>query len=342
MKRCRRGSGTNLKNGLLTAVAVAVAAAASLAFASSAGAQVQLTPFGGQSYATPYHVAAPPGDTDRVFVSEGAGTIQLVKSGVTQPQPFLSIGDVRFGGGCGECGLFSMAFAPDYATSGLFYVFYTRDDPTAGNQHFLVIREYSRSAGDPDLADPASGRDVLVIPHFTATNHNGGQLQFGPDGFLYIATGDGGSTPENAQDLTSRLGKLLRIDPRDPAGTDTYSIPAGNPFADAGPNADEIYSYRAAQPLPVLVRPADRGTHDRGRRPGHQRGDRPQARRARPRARTSAGAASRAPIPSRRPGPVLRPASLITRLLSSSTRTRRWAARRSTEGSWSEISPFPP
>ena len=141
-------------------------------------------------------MASPPGDADRVFVVEGTGTIRLVKGGVTQAQPFLSIPadvlDVNETG-C-ECGMFSMAFAPDYATSGLFYVFYTRDAP-APDEHFLAIEEFRRSAANPDVADPATRRPVLTIPHFTASNHNGGQLQFGPDGMLYVAVGDGGNTP---------------------------------------------------------------------------------------------------------------------------------------------------
>jgi Glucose / Sorbosone dehydrogenase len=194
-------------------------------------------------------------------VVEAAGTIRLVKGGVTQPTPFLDIGaevlDINEGG-C-ECGLLSMAPAPDYAASGLFYVFYTRDDPTPGSNHYLRIDEYRRSAANPDLADPSSRRIVLEIEHFTASNHNGGQLQFGPDGLLYIAVGDGGNTPELAQSLTTRLGKLLRIDPRGGAPFQ-YSIPADNPFADGpGGNADEIYAYGLRNPYRFSF---DRATGD--------------------------------------------------------------------------------
>ena len=142
-----------------------------------------------------------------MFVVEGGGTIRLVLNGSTQPAAFLDISTDACvqADGCGsESGMFSMAFAPDYATSGLFYVFYTRD---AAMQHDLVIREFQRSPTDPNDAIEASGRDVMVIPHPDASNHNGGQLQFGPDGLLYISTGDGGSTPQLAQSLTTRLGK---------------------------------------------------------------------------------------------------------------------------------------
>lgn len=227
------------------------------ATALPAPAQVQLTrfPAPASTFATPYHVAGAPGDPTRVFVVEAGGTIRLVKGGVTQPTLFLDASaEVWSGaeGGC-ECGMFSMAPAPDYASSGLFYVFYTRDvpgtSPSVQPFHDLVVEEVRRSATDPDVADPASRRVVLEIPHRTASNHNGGQLAFGPDGLLYLAVGDGGNTPQLAQDLTSRLGKLLRIDPRDPAGPDAYAIPADNPFADgAGPNADEVYAYGLRNP----------------------------------------------------------------------------------------------
>jgi glucose/arabinose dehydrogenase len=224
---------------LLTATFLLVLAGAAPALAQ------QLVPFGGQSYALPYYVAGEPGDPSRVYVVEAAGTIRLVEGGVTQPGAFLDISaDVVDGG---EAGLFSMAFAPDYASTGLFYVFYTRD--VNPGTHDLVIREFRRTT-DPDDIDEGTGRDVLVIAHPTNTNHNGGQLQFGPDGHLYVATGDGGggNDPDaNAQDLNSLLGKLLRIDPVGDAPLE-YGIPADNPFAGSIPGADEIYSYGLRNP----------------------------------------------------------------------------------------------
>jgi glucose/arabinose dehydrogenase len=204
--------------------------ALALVGASSASAQgVQLAPFGGQSFDSPFYVTSPPGDGSRVFVVEGGGEIKLVKNGVTQGTSFLDIsGEVhdQGEGGC-ECGLFSIAFAPDYASSGLFYVYYTRD--LSPGLHSLRIEEYKRSAANPDLADPASRRIVLDIAHLGADNHNGGQLQFGPDKFLYAATGDGGSGQSaNAQNPGSLLGKLLRIDPR--GSTQVYSTGLRNPY----------------------------------------------------------------------------------------------------------------
>ncbi len=237
---------------------------ATLAFAvlvaSSASAQsVQLVPFGGQSYSSPFHVASPPGDASRVFVVEGTGSIRLVKDGVTQGAAFLDINTSvldQSEGGC-ECGMFSIAFAPDYASSGLFYVFYTRD--VSPGLHYLRIEEFRRSASNPDLADQGSRRIVLEIPHLSADNHNGGQLQFGPDKLLYIATGDGGNTPGNGQSLGTQLGKLLRIDPRGSAPF-SYSVPADNPFRDgADGNAEEIYSSGLRNPYRFSF---DRSTGD--------------------------------------------------------------------------------
>jgi Glucose / Sorbosone dehydrogenase len=150
-----------------------------------------------------------------------------------------------------------MAFAPDYPSSGLFYVFYTRD--VNPGLHYLRIEEFRRSASNPDLADPGSRRIVLEIPHLNADNHNGGQLQFGPDKLLYISTGDGGSTPGNGQSLGAPLGKVLRIDPRGPAPF-TYSVPSDNPFRDgAGGAADEIYSSGLRNPYRFSF---DRSTGD--------------------------------------------------------------------------------
>jgi glucose/arabinose dehydrogenase len=228
---------------------LAAATALLVAVAPAAAQSVKLAPFGGQTFSLPFHVTGAPGDPSRVFVVEGGGTIRLVKNGVTQPTPFLDIGsDVYRGSGCfySDCGLFSMALAPDYATSGLFYVFYTRA-PTGTEAFDLRIEEFRRSAADPDVADPASGRIVLEIP---SAAHNGGQLQFGPDGLLYISVGDGAccSDPNgNGQNTGVLNGKLLRINP---TGTmpGQYSVPADNPFAGATPGADEIYSYGLRNP----------------------------------------------------------------------------------------------
>jgi glucose/arabinose dehydrogenase len=228
--------------------------AALVAPTTASGQGAQLAQFGSGNFNAPRFVAGDPTDPGRVFVVEGAGRIRLVENGVTAATPFLDINaDVCFSSPepCGgESGLFSVAFAPDYATSGLFYVFYTRDAAVSTRQHYLRLEEFRRSAANPDVADLSSRRIVLEIPHLAASNHNGGGLHFGPDGHLYISVGDGGNGQSaNGQRLTTQLGKILRIDPADPPGAPRYSVPAGNPFADGpGGNADEIYSHGLRNP----------------------------------------------------------------------------------------------
>ena len=187
----------------------------------------------------PTFVTAPSGDGERLFVVVQQGRIRLVRNGAILPAPFLTVSVSC----CGERGLLSMAFSPNYALTGLFYVFYTATDGA------LTIDEYQRSASDPDVADPGSRRNVLTIPH-PRGNHNGGQLQFGPDGYLYVGTGDGGGAgdPDLAgQDLTTLLGKILRIDPRAESGA-PYTIPPDNPFVGQTPRRAEIWSYGLRNP----------------------------------------------------------------------------------------------
>jgi hypothetical protein len=194
----------------------------------AAGAAVTTVKVG--DFDSPIFVTSPPGDPQRIFVVEKGGQIELL-DGLARKQ-FVDIGTKIVDGG--EQGLLSMAFPADYATSGRFYVYYTApraDDPTGS---VLTIAEYRRSAGDPDAADPGSERIVLTIDHPTNGNHNGGQLEFGPDGLLYLATGDGGSgndPPNNAQNPASRLGKMLRIDPRQPGAVpELHALGLRNPW----------------------------------------------------------------------------------------------------------------
>jgi hypothetical protein len=185
----------------------------------------------------PVYVASAP-DTSGVFVVEQPGRIKLVQG--RSRSTFLNIaGLVRSGG---EQGLLSVAFAPNYPTSRLLYIYFTN---RAGDEQIAELR----ASADGRSADPGSLRTVLVIAHPTNTNHNGGQLQFGPDGLLYAGTGDGGGEgdqPDNAQNTNSLLGKILRIDPRAQGGQ-PYTIPPGNPFA-AGPGADEVYALGLRNP----------------------------------------------------------------------------------------------
>src|SRR5689334_3586174 len=173
--------------------------------ACNASARVHLVRVG--SFSAPIYVTAPRGDNSRVFVVERAGRIMLMRNGHKLRTPFLDIrGRVSEGG---ERGLLSMAFAPDYATSGRFYVDYT------DNGGDIRVVQFRRSS-NPNRALRGSARNVIRIEHSQFNNHNGGQLQFGPDGFLYMGVGDGGSEgdPNNhGQNLGTLLAKILRIDP---------------------------------------------------------------------------------------------------------------------------------
>jgi glucose/arabinose dehydrogenase len=192
------------------------------------------------TFAEPLYVTAPPGDQARVFVAEKGGRIRLVLNGKPVRRSFLDLsGNVSNGG---EQGLLSVAFAPDYARSGLLYVNYT--DRSGDTQ----IQEFRRSRGNPNRANPASRRSVLTVDQ-PFENHNGGLNLFGPDGLLYIGLGDGGSggDPGNrAQRLDTLLGKLLRIDPRK-AGSKPYRSPVSNPFVGKG-GQNEIYAYGLRNP----------------------------------------------------------------------------------------------
>lgn len=192
---------------------------------------------------SPVHVAQAPGDRRRLFVVEQAGRIRVIRDGRTLRTPFLDISDrVKSGG---EQGLLSVAFAPDYASSGRFYVDYTDLD---GNSQVVEFRRGSSA----DRADRASARRVLSQAQ-PESNHNGGLLLFGPDGRLYVGFGDGGGSDDqhgpigNAQNLDTLLGKILRIDPL-PSGGRPYSVPADNPFVGRRGARPEIWSWGLRNP----------------------------------------------------------------------------------------------
>lgn len=181
----------------------------------------------------PVYVTHAGDGTNRLFVVEQGGVIRvmLLNDGFMLETPFLDIQTrVRTNAAdISEEGLLSVAFAPDFETSGRFYVYYTN---LAGNN---VIARYDIS-DDVNVADAASEQIVLTISHPLYENHNGGQLQFGPDGMLYIGTGDGGGSGdpfEAAQNLNDLRGKILRIDVETGTPT-TYVVPADNPYANDG------------------------------------------------------------------------------------------------------------
>src|SRR4051812_15186596 len=172
------------RGGMGLAVAVGWALAVG---APSAPAAVTLAQIG--SFDQPVDVAAPASDVSRVFVVQKTGKIMVVRNGVSST--FLDItGRVRSSGE--EQGLLSVAFAPDYATSGTFYVYYTAQPPGGSGASGSDLTISAFHATDPDHADAGSERVVLSIPHREFDTHNGGQLQVGPDGMLWAGTGDGG------------------------------------------------------------------------------------------------------------------------------------------------------
>ena len=161
-----------------------------------------------KNLSAPILLTAPPGDAGRLFVVEQGGTIKILeRTSGTELGTFLTITGITSGG---ERGLLGLAFDPQYDSNGRFYVHYT---DTTGT---IIIARFLASATNPNVADPASQAILVSIPHPTFANHNGGMVAFGPDGCLYAGIGDGGSAGDpsnNAQHLTNRLGKLLRIDP---------------------------------------------------------------------------------------------------------------------------------
>ncbi|MGI8624438.1 MAG: PQQ-dependent sugar dehydrogenase [Solirubrobacteraceae bacterium] len=218
----------------------AVAADRTVAGAAASKRGLRLVRVG--SFDNPVYVTSPRGDHRRVFVVEQGGRVRVLRDGRRLAQPFLDIHDLVTAGG--EQGLLSIAFAPDYATSRRFYVYYT----DAQKQQRVV--EYR--AASADRADPASARLVLKMAD-AESNHNGGLLLFGPDGHPYIGMCDGGGGGDkhgrldNAQNGGSLLGKTLRIDPL-ASGSSPYTVPRENPFFGTAGVRSEIYAYGLRNP----------------------------------------------------------------------------------------------
>lgn len=196
----------------------------------------------------PLYLTAPAGDA-RLFIVEKTGGIRIVKDGALLPDPFLDLSAKVSSGS--EQGLLGLAFDPEYATNGRFVVHYT---DLAGN---TALSRFQVSV-DPDRADPAS--ELLILAAIQpASNHNGGQVAFGPDGFLYLGLGDGGSSgdPEGrGQGLSDLLGSILRVDVRT---GDPYTVPADNPFTGNPAARPEVWSYGLRNPWRFSF---DRGTGD--------------------------------------------------------------------------------
>jgi glucose/arabinose dehydrogenase len=199
----------------------------------------------------PLCVAFPKGDFNRLFIAEQSGSggvedradVRILKlaTNTVNAMPFLSINGVQTGG---ELGLLGLAFHPDYANNGFFYVYYTRDNGVEGGES--VIARYRVSASDPDRADPAS-RVVILSIQRPFSWHNGGWIGFGPDGYLYIGTGDAGDS-RAAQDKSRLLGKMLRLDVDHPAPPLQYSVPPTNPFFGSPAARGEVWAYGLRNP----------------------------------------------------------------------------------------------
>lgn len=198
----------------------------------------------GEEFDQPLFVTNAGDDSGRLFVVERPGIVRIIADGNVVETPFLDISD-RVGTDGSERGLLGLAFAPDYAESRLFYVDYTDLNGNTVVSRFAVT-------DDPDVADPSS-ESVLLQQEQPYENHNGGELLFGPDGYLYIGFGDGGSQGDphgNGQNLGVWLGKILRIDV-DPANTpegEPYAVPDDNPFVGQADAKPEIFVYGLRNP----------------------------------------------------------------------------------------------
>jgi glucose/arabinose dehydrogenase len=192
------------------------------------------------SFDHPVSIAAAPGFPKLLFVVEQPGRVKVVQGGHKLRRSFLDISG-RVNSDAEERGLLSIAFPPDYRRSRRFYVYYT--DATGD----IRVDEFKRRS--PTVAAPGSRRAVLRIPHRANSNHNGGEMQF-LGHLLYLGVGDGGSAgdpPDNAQSKRVLLGKILRIDPRNPRGKRDYRVPRSNPFVGRS-GRNEIFSYGLRNP----------------------------------------------------------------------------------------------
>lgn len=178
----------------------------------------------------------------RVFVLERNGAIRILREGQVLPTPFLNVRSLITTSGS-EQGLLGLAFHPRYAENGVFFVYYTANDGANTVARFRV-------SADLNVADPGSAETLISIPD-SRSNHNGGMLAFGPDGYLYIGTGDGGGAGDpdrNGQNSATLLGKLLRIDVDGVSPERPYAIPLSNPFAGRGGDGGQVWAYGLRNP----------------------------------------------------------------------------------------------
>lgn len=255
-RRLARGFGATVVTVCLQGVLIGCAPE----FVAPPGGTVALAPVA-SGLTAPVALAAPPDDSGRLFIVDQVGMIRVVDpAGSLRATPFLDLrGAITpLNPTYDERGLLGLAFHPDYATNGRFFVVYNAPpgpETPEGYDHEWRLAEFRVSAADANVADPGSEGILLRVPH-PQFNHNGGQLAFGADGLLYISTGDGGGANDtglghnpqigNGQDLGTLLGKLLRINV-DAAG-EAYSIPPDNPFVNVAGALPEIWAYGLRNP----------------------------------------------------------------------------------------------
>lgn len=241
-----KNSGGTIPQPTATATATATATPMATATPTSVPAwpDITLDPVA-EGMNQPIHVTNAGDGSNRLFVAQREGRIRIIDgNGQLQTTPFLNIED-RVECCDSELGLFAVAFSPNYTTTQHFYVHYTA---LINSQAKSRISRFTTTA-DPNVADPNSEEIVLEFDQ-PAFNHNGGQIAFGPDGYLYIATGDGGGSgdpQDNGQKLTTLLGKILRIDV-ETGSPATYTIPANNPFVGTAGARGEIWAYGLRNP----------------------------------------------------------------------------------------------
>jgi hypothetical protein len=193
----------------------------------------------------PVSVTAPSGD-ERIFVVEKVGSIRIIQDGRLQPEPFLDIRKrVLAGGPTAEQGMFALAFHPDYASNGRFFVHYT-----ARPDGDTRVMEYRVSKADPNRADVTTRRTILKVDQ-PFRWHNGGMMMFGPDGMLWLGLGDGGvknDPDDHGQNPRTLLGSILRFDVDRRTGRKAYGIPPDNPFTDGQDGAPEVWAYGLRNP----------------------------------------------------------------------------------------------
>ncbi len=206
--------------------------------------------FSNLSFTQPIYLTHSNDGTNRIFVVQKNGLIKVFSndSNISSATTYLDISSrIITSGGSGEQGLLGLAFHPNYANNGYFYVYYV----SPASSYTLVIARYKVSAADPNVADFNSEQIILTIPHPTNTNHNGGCIFFGLDGYLYMGTGDGGSggdPPNNAQNTQVLLGKILRINIDSTTGSQNYVIPPTNPFYNSTNGKGEIFAWGMRNP----------------------------------------------------------------------------------------------